>query len=246
MHEVHCTAAFASSSFLDLDDGTHEAGLESSSEHGPELSIVPEFELGDLAGHMICERLDAQHAECVHKREMCDAIASEDFVEVNTDLYACLDALESNPGASAAVSEHVCMVDAEFLKDDHLLTVKTPVNEDVVSVRGRLEGERFRGRRGNGARARSRVRLRQKESTTACDCATGSIADACMVEHENSSNVTVSPFVYEEPVIVSDVSAENFLEKMIIRVQSVWRGCSTRRGCRSSAPVLHRSACCDL
>ena len=163
MHAVHCTAAFASSRLLDLDDGTHEAGLESSSEHGPELSIVPEFELGDLAGHMICERLDAQHAECVHKREMRDAIASEDFVEVNTDLCVGSDALDSNLGASAAVSEHVCMVDAEVLEDAHPLTVKSPGHgsfpEDVTTVR---ERERFRGCRGNGSRARSRTLWRSR------------------------------------------------------------------------------------
>ena len=250
MHEVHCTATFPSPDFLDLNDGAHEAGLASSSEHSHELSTASEFELIDLDMHMEVERLDAQHAACELKLNVCSACdARVDEASVFTATEQNNDSSSeraSNQVASAAVYEHNCMLDAEFLEDDHLLTVKTSVNEDVASVHGRLEGERFRGRRGNGARARSRVRLRQKESTTACDCATGSIADACMVEHENSSNVTVSPFVYEEPVIVSDVSAENFLEKMIIRVQSVWRGCSTRRGCRSSAPVLHRSACCDL
>ena len=249
MHEVHCTATFTPPGFLDLDDGAHEAGLASSSEHSHELSTASESELGDLDMHMEVERLDAQHAACELKLNVCSAC------DARVDEASAFTATEqnndsgsgraSNSVASAAVYEHDCMLDAEFLEDDHLLTVKTSVKEDVVSVHGRLEGERVRGHRGSGARARSRVRLRQKESTTAYVCATGSIADACMVEHENSSDVTVSPFVYEEPVIVSDVSAENLLEKMIIRVQSMWRGYSTRNGCRSTAPVLPCSVCSE-
>ena len=247
MHAVHCTATFPSPSLLDLDDGVHEAGLASSSERSHELSTAPDFELGDLDGHMDIERFDAQHAACELKMNdcsACDARVNEASAFVDTERNNASNAIrESNPDAFTAVSEHVCLLDAEFLEKDHPITVTIPVSEDVASVRGRLVEGRVRGRRGNGARARGRVR--QKEGTKACDCATGQLADACMVEPENLSDVTVSPDVYEEPVLVCNVSAENFMEEMIVRVQSVWRGCSTRSALRAATLSSHVSVCSE-